>query len=63
MTHCCLESIELHQLNEICSSLYSQITHLPRETVDASLLEVFKARSDGALSNQVMAEGLEVDDL
>ena len=43
---------------------------LPREVVDAPCLEVFKARSDGALSNLVewkvslpMAGGLELDDL
>jgi len=42
----------------------------PREAVDASSLEVFKARLDGALSNLVwwkvsllMAGGLEPDDL
>jgi len=43
---------------------------LPREVVDASSLEVFKPRLDGALSNLVewklsllMAGGLEPDDL
>jgi len=43
---------------------------LPREAVDASSLEVFKAKLDGALSNLVwwkmsllMAGGLELDDL
>ena len=43
---------------------------LPREVVDASSLEMFKARLDGALSNLVwwkvslpIAEGLELDDL
>lgn len=36
---------------------------LPREAVDASSLEVFKARLDGALSISVWWEGLELSGL
>jgi len=36
---------------------------LPGEVVHAPSLEVFKARLDGALSNLLMAGGLEPEDL